>query len=454
MTETELQRRLSATVEAIDAPSDLVHHARQGGSRRLRRRRFISLTATALAVAAVGGVAVAGQNLLDLRNNDQNVAAVPRPGDPYGFLMKGATRGDLAGDHAYLAEVLAAWKSSHATSANQSRGIFDDLRGAPKVAWAGNTPGGKAAVVVQQSFLHNHDGIQLDQEGIYTLAGFIGQGADGKPALVADSYPAPKVGLATAFVAGPDRKDQALVVIDMGRKVGWSKARIYTDTGSSRRDFTPLQFDGGISIVKLPTGTDLAALRISPLPAKGFSDLYIYDASTNSFGPASPPDNRLWPNPKPVYAVWPMTAGADSLQKTANETFNSAVEAASDPNKASAAMSLWTGYGVTADGSKLLLGEFALDDDPTRVYAVLKSKAGKTTIVPGGLPDKSAPLPVSIKLPHDQGWAIAQLDAELSYRFDGGAWSTPRKNTALVPNGVNPEAKITLNGSTKTLPLH
>jgi hypothetical protein len=187
MTETELQQRLLTSVEEVDAPSDLVHRARQGGAKRLRRRWFTTIAAVTVSMAAVAGVAVAGQDLLPWRNDQVMPAAVPGPGDPYGFLMNRPTKGDLAGDQSYLDQVVSTWEKSHAKSPGQSRGIFDDLRGKPKVAWAGQTPGGKAAIVVQQSYLHNHADIHLDQEGLYTLIGFVGEGADGSPTLVADS---------------------------------------------------------------------------------------------------------------------------------------------------------------------------------------------------------------------------------------------------------------------------
>ena len=74
-----------------------------------------------------------------------------------------------------------------------------------------------------------------------------------------------------------------------------------------------------------------------------------------------------------------------------------------DKNTYSSRISLWIGYGVTADGTAVYLGEQQLDADPTRVYAVLKPKSGKTTIVPGGIPDRNAVLPVSIKLPGRPG---------------------------------------------------
>ena len=448
MTETELQQRLSATVEDIDAPSDLVDRARQGGARRLRRRRFTSLAVAALAVVAVGGVAIASDNLLDQRAADSGVAAVPGPGDPYGFLMNRA-QGDLIDDQAYLDQVLATWDSSHAKSLNNSRGLFDDFRGAAKVAWAGNTPAGRAAIVVQQSFLHNHSDIQLDHEGIYTLVGFIGEGADGKPTLVSDGYPAPGVGLITGFVTGAS-KEKALVVLDTGKRMGWSTGRVYADDGSSRHDYFPLTFRDGVSIEQIPAGTDLGALRISPLPATGRSDQYISVPGVPVV--ENQKDPRMWQ--EPVDALWPMTAGADSLRKWANDTFVNAVTTVEDPAANGAYMSLWTAYGKTADGSQVLLGEHALDTDPSRVYAVLKTRTGKTTIIPGGIPDRNATLPVCIKLPNAQGWALAAKDATLTYRLNNGSWSTPRKDALLVPDASTAEVKVTLHGTTKTIPLN
>jgi hypothetical protein len=446
MTETELQQRLITSVEAVDAPADLVHRARQGGAKRLRQRRFTAVATVTVSMVAVAGVAVAGQDLLPWRNDQVAPAGVPGLGDPYGVLMNRPTQGDLAGDQSYLDQVVSAWEKSHAKSPNQSRGIFDDLRGKPKVAWAGQTPGGKAAIIVQQSYLHNHADIQLDHEGLYTLIGFVGEGADGSPTLVADSYPAPGVGLNTGFVTGTTKK--ALVVVDTGQKMGWSRARVYADDGSSRQDYTVLKFDHGVSIVPVPAGTNLGAIRISRLPAVGYSDRFVLGIPWP--GGENAQDPRMWQDA----ASWPLGAGAETLRKSAADLFSGTLDKETDQYPVSRYTSMWIAYGKTANGSQLVVGEFVLDFDPTRVYAVLKNRAGKTAVVPGGIPDKTASLPVSIRLPNGQGWAVANKGAQLSYRFDGGSWSQPRANAVLVPDGTNAEVKVSIGGAAKTVQLH
>ena len=457
MTETELHQRLSASVDDVEVPTDLVLRVRQGGSRRVRRNRFVSVGVTALTLAVVGGVALAGPGVLNSLQDTGEVASVPGMGDPYGFLMKGDPRGDLAGDRAYLAEVIAAWKASHKTSANNSRGLFDDLRGEPSVAWAGRTPAGKAAIVVQQSFLHNHADIQLDREGIHTLAGFFGPGANGKATLIADSYPAPGSGLGGGFVVGSAKTKQALVTIDLGQRMAWSLERKYTDSGSTR-DFKPLKFTEGISVVELPQNVYLDGLRISEQPANvtnpyGF---HILDSRFNVIQQVvSTPNKRLWKDLD--FVTWAMTDGAEKLVGSANDEFSKAVEAVSDPTANGWSMSLWNGYGITADGSSVLLGEEALDEDPARTYAVLRSPDGKTTVTSGGVPDPKAVLPVQIQLPRGQGWAVAQSRAKLAYRYDGGSWSPVRDNATLVPApekvSAKVEVQVELNGTTDIVEL-
>jgi hypothetical protein len=444
MTETELQQRLITSVEAVDAPSDLVYRARQGGAKRLRRRRFTAVAAVTMSVAAVSGVAVAGQDLLPWRTDQVAPAGVPGPGDPYGFLMNRPTQGNLVHDQSYLDQVVSTWEKSHAKSPNRGRGIFDDLRGKPKVAWAGQTPAGKAAIIVQQAYLHNHADIQLDHEGLYTLIGFVGEGADGNPTLVEDSYPAPGAGLATGYLTGTTKK--ALVVLDTGQKMGWSRAWVYGNDGSIRQDYAVLKFKDGVSIVPVPAGSELSAIRIRPLPVVGYPDRYVLGVP----GVENAPDPRMWQDT----ASWPLSAGAETLRTSAADLFNGALEKASGRDKVSAYPSLWIAYGKTTDGSQLAVGEFALDSDPTRVYAVLKNRAGKTAVVPGGIPDRTASLPVSIRLPDGQGWAVANKGAQLSYRFDGGSWSRPRANALLVPDGTNAEVKVSIGGAAKTVQLH
>ncbi|MFI7059632.1 hypothetical protein ACIBL3_01505 [Kribbella sp. NPDC050124] len=451
MTETELKQRLSAGVDDVEAPPDLLGRARLGGARRLRRRRFLTLTASTLAVAAVGGVAVTAPAVLD-RIRDTPVASTPVAADLYSFLMATPTRGDLADDQAYLDQVLTVWRTSHRKSANYDRGIFDHLQGNAKVYWAGNTPAGRVAIVAEHSYLRHHDNIQLDKEGIYTLVGFVVDGKDGKPAMLSDSYPAPGVGLMTGMVATKG-DTKALVVLDTGKKTGWSAGRTYPADGGSRREYTPLRFKDGVAVVELPRDTGLPDLSISGLPATGETYQGIVNGGVEAAKPEqSPGDRRLWSDFTEL-VTWPMTANADKLSTIAANRFETALDPVTDKSYYMLGHSFWTAYGVTANGSSVYLGEQQIDNDPTRVYAVLEPKTGKRTIIPGGVPDANTPLPVSIKLPAGQGWAVAHKDAKLSYRYDGGAWSTPRTNAVLVPAGDKAEVKVEATGMTEVVTL-
>ncbi|MGW1341767.1 hypothetical protein ACWCOV_11980 [Kribbella sp. NPDC002412] len=151
--------------------------------------------------------------------------------------------------------------------------------------------------------------------------------------------------------------------------------------------------------------------------------------------------------------TWPMTAGADTLSTVATNRFESALDAVTDKNYYALRHSFWTAHGVTENGSAVYMGEQQIDRDPTRVYAVLEPRTGKRTIVPGGVPDGTSALPVSIRLPAGQGWAVARKDAKLSYRHDGGAWSTPRTNAVLVPAGDKAEVRVEASGLTEVVTL-
>jgi hypothetical protein len=458
MTETELKHRLSAAVDDVDAPSDLVLRVRQGGKTRLRGQRLKALAVTGLALAVIGGAGIAVQHLpgTDPHPNISTAGGIGA-GDPYGFMMEGPTQGDLAGDRLFQQRAVALWNDSHAKSVNQSRGIFDDLRGGPKVYWAGNTPAGKAAIVVQQSYLHEHENIQIDKEGIHTLVGYIGTGADGQPKFIDEAYPAPGTALSAGFVTGPEGKTQALVVLDLGRKMGWASKREYTDAGGSTRKYTPLTVKDGVSVVKLPAGTNPDAAEVSVIPPAENEDYYVANGRPPATSTADF-DYRLWKFEHPDGSwethSWALTDGADALQPSANDDFVKAVETLSDPSKSGVYMPAWVGYGITANGSKVLLSELQIDPDPTHLYAVVTpANGGKPKIVPGGVPDPKATLPVQVKLPDGQGWAVAANEAKLSYRFGTGAWSTPRDNAVLVPGGVKAEVKVTLKGIDKVVPL-
>lgn len=222
--DTDIRRRLANSVATVEPPPDIVERARLGGHRRLRRNRTIAAS-VALVTCVAAGSFVLGNDQLDRRTIEPAVPTKRVPVDHYGWLMSGPPKGDLVQDANYLREVKDVWQRSHAGSVHRDRGIFDDLRGEPKVAWAGRTPAGRAAVVVQPAYLHPHANLGPDSEGLGTLVGFIGEGPGGRAVLVEDLYPEgpPRHG----FLLG-----STLVVLDDGHPTGYATRRDYADNGS------------------------------------------------------------------------------------------------------------------------------------------------------------------------------------------------------------------------------
>lgn len=457
MTETELQSRLAASVADVEAPLDLVNRVRAGGTRRLRQRRIYLVASMAVALVAVGGLAnaAAGIERFDAQADAAaNAKTTMDSHDPYAYFLNRPTKGDLANDKDYLNSVIRAWDRSHAKSGNASRGIFNHLKGKARVVWAGNTPAGPAAMVIQRADVRHHGNIQLNREGLYTLAGFVGTGANGKPEVVGDTFPSPDSGRAsTAFRVGPDR--EALVVIDTGqRAVGFSPQREYPATGGSTRTYQPLTFEQGAAVVALPPGTTAPDLRVSSLPASQSGRIPVtgLEAFSSDRGNVKMPDNRLWMNVTP-YAGLPAATGLRRLTQLERDAFDQAVVKISDPMTYSASHSFWYAYANTPNGDRVVVGEYQIDDDPTRIYAHITNANGKSKVISAGIPQRDVALPVSIRLPEGQGWLVASNKAQLSYKQPDGSWSKAMPNALLVPDKPGAKVKVKLQGQEQIVSL-
>ncbi|GAA0576951.1 hypothetical protein HPO96_15045 [Kribbella sandramycini] len=444
MTETELHQRLRLSVDDVHADDDLILRARQGGTRRLRRRRLTTAGISALAVLAVGAVAVAGPAVY---NNlaDAPVAGETATSDPYGFLLKGATRGDLANDE-MITKALEAWQKTRDGSQRNGAGLFKDLQGEPKVYWVGTTASGPAAIVAQRANLRNGNGLKLEREGAHTVVGFIGADVRDEFHVLTARYAAAGMPLTTGFMAGMDGP-QSLVVLDVGKKTGLSPRRVYSaDGASSRREFTPLTFKDGVSVTALPKGAFEEDLSISTLPAVGPADQRIaftgYVTPEDNKGPFEP-DRRMWVTSKPE--SWAMSPRAETLQAGAWAKFEDGLAKAKFWPYFAEQKGTWVGYGMTPDRTEIYLGQRQLDDEPTRAYAVVVPKNGRPKVVSAEFGEDVTP--VRIKLPDNLGWVLAQKDGVLSYRVGGGAWSAGTQNALFVPAGANVEARTKLEDS-------
>ncbi|TCC11501.1 hypothetical protein [Kribbella soli] len=280
MTETQLRQRLRAGVNDIDAPSDLLDRARLGGARRLRRRRITALAASSLAVATIAGATFAVPAVRD-RADQAQVATptpwtdpiTPNPLDRYAPLMKMETGGNLAGDSAYLAQVLATW---HYTQRKERGHLIDpvagdvwaNLRDEPRIYWAGNTPAGRVALMVQHYQVPRPSSTvtpkaprptaQSTPSGILTVVAMVRDDSQGRPKVREFVTPYDDHSFPYFTIRDAGQTSAYYVVVGMGKRLGW---------GLSHDKLTPMVFKDGVAVTKIPAAI-LGRVYIDPLPER------------------------------------------------------------------------------------------------------------------------------------------------------------------------------------------
>jgi hypothetical protein len=409
----DLAQLMSEETLGLTSPPTLLHDVRHGGRRRQQRRRVL------LSVTAVMALLAAGLGVTTLRT--------PSPVTRYsGPLFDGATHGDLAGDQSYLAAAISAWNHSHAQSANKSRGIFNDLRGTPHVVWAGTTPGGKAAVVEQDAYLHHHGNIQLKHEGIYQLLGFVGPGANGAPRIVGDTYPDPEGLLETAWYV--DQARTVVAAVNDGHTPGISLRWTYAADGTARRDYTPMQDADGVGIAVVPASS---APSVSRLPFHS-----LFDEALILGGPdrLNTPQQRL-----PWTGVTRLGGAAVPKQNGVRMLWR-LLEARRHGAPLEMRGGTWSVVAKSGTHS-IFVGELGLDQEPTRSFAAVDEK----TVIDGGFVDETATLPVRIALTSGLGTVVARYGAALAYRTAGAPWVSAGQDAALVPPTAT-QVRVTVPG--------
>lgn len=424
-------RRDLAEVATQVAPHPLTaERAVRGGRRRMaRRRRTLTLATAGLTVVAAFMATVGPQAIMQsarlLWTSDR--ASHGTSGDTYAPLLTRTPGGDLISDSAYTATVLQLWASSHGSSANRGRGIFDDLRGPARVVWAGSTGAGRAALVVQQAYLHPHDNLAPDDtDQLRTLIGLVGTDEQGRPRMVSDDYAARgSVYLGAWFV---DPGCTVLAAIDVGSPVGFGTRWNYLADGSRTMAFTPMTFTGAVATQRLPAGTDWRKVRVARLPGTRQDDV-VAIAPSDSTGPSR--DVGLsWTGTWPIAGTGPVSGNERGLLLNA---FGEALDARTFGVWQWGGTGNWLATGRLSDGRRLLVGEDQLDLDPTHAYAILSGPAGDT-IVHGGVVDPHADLPIAIRLPGDTGWVAVRVSAALRWRAGaGGPWHVAGRDAALLP---------------------
>ena len=398
MDTADLTRAMGAATADLAPRPGFTDDVLRGAKRRRNRRR----AGGALALAAVLGVVTIATSLPD------TVTVPAAPGAELWKLVDRPTRGELADDSAYLAEVRQAWLTGMDQSPNHGDRA---LTGETRIVWAGETPAGRTALVAQRG----EGGVAL---GVVA----------GNPPVVVTSSPA-GVRVPPAFLFGPE--DRVLLALDGGTPLQWSRW-VEKEDGRGERAWQPIPVEDGVALVHLPEGAPPTAEVMAD------SGLLTLRASAYKVG------FDLQSKPIPVRTVdWPQhpKLGLDSakspslLDRDLPDQFL-IDQGYLDPR----VKALVTGFHVVADlpdGRSVTAFEMVpAMNARSRFYAVIQSPDGTpVSVTYGGPIDRDAALPAKVRLPDGQGWIVAAYGSSLAFRADEEAqWQPLGKDAALVPD--------------------
>jgi hypothetical protein len=433
--EDDLRAALVAYTADVSAP-DLTAAVRRGAARRRTRRRITLVAAPVLTIAVVVAAVILVPRLTyrapKLPTATNSLSAADRD------LLTRPTGGDLATDGDYLAAVTRAWASSHRSSGNGDRGIFDHMLGSPHVVWAGTTAVGPAAVVVQLSDLRTKK-TQLERKGPAVLWGFAGPGPDGRPRIVADGYPVP--GAPDLEGAWIDPGRTTVLAIDRGNtgeEVSWGLT--FTRTEKVSRHWSPVRWDDGAAVLTAPAGTQPGEARLRFRGGDAEVGNSSDDPAAESLG--QPDLRQQWQAGDNLGTFAVGTAPAKAWGGRLPDGYG-AQQALSDdltgwiptlwPDVQQTGYSLWYALGTTPDGRRLAAGEWVFDNYPPRLFAALRGP-GKAVEIVSGPTYRDQAVPIRLELPDGQGRLVAARGKTFSWTEKGVRHSA--RDAVLLPAGV------------------
>lgn len=431
MNTTELTEHLREATAGMEPPPGFAGAVLRGGRRRRARRR-LTVAASVLAVVAVATAAT----VVTLREDSPAPVADARLTQP--------TKGDLAGDQEFLDEVGQVWQDDLSYAPEARDGYYDDRRGDPHVYWAGNTPAGRAAIVLQQVYVHPNN--QVPENGLQTAEGLVAiDPLDGRLKLVTTrtiGRDEPEV--ADYYKFGPD--DRTMLVVDNGKPLHYTLDYAVEEFDEGRKlrvDWHRAEPDGGVAVVTIPADTNpWAALvyegnnppellfwtdfRFVTTTASSYLALRLTDPTYRMRSDLLPWGEALWELGEPT--------GLPHVALDGMWGFYRYVPHASDY-----AVSPWTITARLPDGRVLVLKESQTGDAKPRLVARTAPNlaAEAMNLVDGGTVDPDAILPVRFRIPDGGGWIVADKGKRLSYRTSpDGQWQDAGRDAALLPENT------------------
>ncbi len=426
MNTTELTEHLRGVTAGLDVPPTFADAVLRGGRRRRTRRR---LTVAACVVAAVAVATSA--TVVALRDDPAVPVADARLTQP--------TKGDLAGDQAFLDEARKAWQEGLPVAPEARDRYYDDLRGEPHVYWAGNTPAGRAAIVLQPVYVHPNS--QVTERGLRTAEGLVAiDPDDGRLKLVnTRMIGMDGPGQAAYYKFGPG--DRTILAVDRGQPLHYDLSPTYVEASRALRfDWRRAEPEDGVAVVTVPDDENPQAAIVyegsSPPEQLAVADVPVYPTTANVWLVLRLPDptyrvrSSLLPWGRVVWKVGEPTDMTDAELEGVwgyNRFY---------PTDHEAVISLWTIGAQLPDGRVVVVKERQDAGAPPRLVAEVAADADaeETVRVDGGRVDADAVLPVRFRIPDGGGWIVADKGKELSYRTSPDEeWRPAGRDAALLP---------------------
>jgi hypothetical protein len=420
----ELKSAMRGATTGLRPRPSLTQDVLRGGRRRQVRRR---ITATAMAVVTsvvAVTVSVAGWQSQSERLDQ---ATDPRLTEP--------TRGELAGDEVFIADVIQAWNRSLPDKLGGDPP--DPVTAPPHVFWAGETPAGRAAVVLQP---WPDTPIQPA-----TTTGLVGRRpSTGSLEVLTYGFGEPSRSRGFAYRLGAGGHT-VLANIDE-QPLSVSAGVSYDLAGKAKRDWRDMTRGDGVFLAELPEGTGPADARLGiPVPGGGF-------LPENTIAPQyADPDTVSAGSEESVGLDWFADDGRPSMMTVGPpaehgndrawtaQRFREGLASSGLLDPASPVVPSDSPWYVTFGGQQpVIVSEYGpLHSGRPRLYAVQLDENDKfLRAMPSGPIDVAAELPVLASLA-GHGWIAAAKGATLSYRFAAGApWQGTQSDAVPVPQGA------------------
>jgi hypothetical protein len=407
--ESDVRHALERATGHLYSPPGLLDDVRRGGRRRIVRRRTLLAGGLVLGAATLAGGLVTWPPL-------------DGPMDVASPLLDEPTRGDLAGDREFLDRVARVWRKTLLDSDMS-------MAGEMHAVWAGNTPVGPAAFVIQRT---RDNPVASGEYRVFAMCTFIHTMPDGlEPMIVTQMDDGPTDGVPQAGLLGPDA--DVLVVVDFGAPVLYSPELAFNSDGEVVRTWQPAPFTDGAFVTRIPPQKARTTVAIGRSPLRQIDIVHLAnDVVRHPSGQrqpqlvqkALPGADRAWRADQldPPNLPWDqLEAALRPFLDPCGVHLNGA-----DP--------IYSIIGSTPDGRRLWLYSLQWDDYPARHLLFLApprdgafTPAGFVSAAPGGRDT------LIFGLPARQGTLFARAGAAARYRTAAG-WQPAETDAVLVPS--------------------